>query len=489
MQIAGVADAATGNDVYRKNRAASIAFYTIAGNVGRNILFRSLLGFVLQQKSLDGLEGVFLTGLNAVAQQGNRYLTRQGLLVWGVTPLGKTRDGGAARTIYFDIVAGHFLFLDTAKLASLSAAFHQGVDKSGILGHGLGALLGEHDNRSLNIHPRSGASIDMGAGSSIGTQVAGLKNQVQGQVTGAAKQAATDVATGFLDAAFGQGTTHTLETYGSLAIGSATTGATEGGLVGSAIPGIGSSIGAVIGAIVGFISGVITASEQLAGEQAVAELNALDAQGQQVMQDFQASAKLLTDMVNSLSAPPTTPVADPTPASSTPESTTSQTAGTTTEGTPAPATGGDSTQGGSTQGSGTQGSGTQGSGTQGGGGTDGSGPAPTPDPPAPDPPGSGSPSGDVKDDGDNDGESAHHGLGGSFSMSWGNDAEGDVDTSEKTVHATDGDLGDSLGAQPNHPNVNVGGVFRGLVAKDGQAALKVGLTKTLSGGVRITALK
>ena len=63
VSITGVNDAGSAKDIYRKTRAAAIAFYVAASPAKRRALFHALLAFVTQHRSFDGLEGLFLTGL------------------------------------------------------------------------------------------------------------------------------------------------------------------------------------------------------------------------------------------------------------------------------------------------------------------------------------------------------------------------------------------------------------------------------------------
>ncbi len=115
-----------------------IGQFAVMPDVGRQNLFESLLQSIEHTKSFDGLESVFLTGLNSMGLMGKTDLVTQGLTLWDQIGISIPSDGGSTLTPFLDTSTNTASFLGSNALSSLGP---QGANRA-VLSQGPGLGLG-----------------------------------------------------------------------------------------------------------------------------------------------------------------------------------------------------------------------------------------------------------------------------------------------------------------------------------------------------------
>ena len=298
VSITGVNDAGSAKDIYRKTRAAAIAFYVAASPAKRRALFHALLAFVTQHTSFDGLEGLFLTGLRAQEEEGNTAQVQQAVQVLRSVGVGATRDMGATGSVFLDMERATLLSMNGADLKAVgtgwtgtgSAVF--GSYKLPEKFH-LNTGTGRGRASAVPVPPPRSNAVSPGLPGAPGLPGSGL--QGGGALGGSVIQAVKDAGNSFLAEIFGQEAANEIGTAFQIIGSDAAEGATVGALAGGS--------GSIIGGVIGFIYGLFDAQSVLAGQKALDDLNA----------ELDGLIKTLDDLIVSLGATGT----DSTPGDST----------------------------------------------------------------------------------------------------------------------------------------------------------------------------
>jgi hypothetical protein len=138
---------------YVTARAAMLGHFLIISNEDRQILFTSFLDFVSEAASLDGLESLLLSGLQAAVVGRNEPLFERGLSVLQQVGLPTMLGGGRQETPFLDVDRNAVTYLSASALAGLG----NGGEHSGLLNFGgdfgadllgIGSIGNELDNRA-----------------------------------------------------------------------------------------------------------------------------------------------------------------------------------------------------------------------------------------------------------------------------------------------------------------------------------------------------
>ena len=267
VRITGISDAKGAKDVYLKTRAAAVAFCVGSKRPQRRTLFRELLTFATANKSFDGLEGLFLTGLRAQEEEGNTALVHQGVQTWKSLGLGKTRDAGASGSVFLDLGTATLLMVNGKDLAAL------GTDWKGTGSTVFGVLklpvpLGAPGS-SLHASVRPAVAGPSAGSGAVLPGRPGVPGGLGGPggAGGVVTQTAKDAGKGFLTEIFGDQTAKEIGIAVEIIGKDTAAGAAAGSLFGG--------VGSTICSIAGFIYGLFQAAEAIdeeEGQQKVSDL-------------------------------------------------------------------------------------------------------------------------------------------------------------------------------------------------------------------------